>query len=82
MTFSLILASEKRKKMSFFFSFLGLLTNKYKKKKNENLIPFFVLFAVQTNSCFSFSVTIYEVVGGRGVAWAKSQRVVRGHHPL
>ena len=55
MTFSLILALEKKEKKNvIFFSFLVLLTNKYKKKKNENLLPFFVLFAVQTNSCFSF----------------------------
>ena len=67
MKFSLILASEKKEKNVIFFFVFGF-TNKQiqKKKKNENLLPFFVLFAVQTNSCFSFSVSIYEVVGGAG----------------
>ena len=55
MTFSLILASEKKEKNVIFFFVFGF-TNKQiqKKKKNENLLPFFVLFAVQTNSCFHF----------------------------
>ena len=37
---------KKGKKCHFFFSFLVLPTNKYKKKKNENLLPFFKLILV------------------------------------
>ena len=57
---------KKRKLPTSVFRYSFYLQKNTKKTKNENRLQFFVLFTVQTNCSFSFSVTVYEVAGGRG----------------
>ena len=55
----------KKQKPTSVFRFSFYLQKIPKRTKNENRLLFLVLFTVQTNSCFSFQVTVYEM-GGRG----------------